>query len=647
MLNNERANPYLISQRNGQFQETYSEDAYLDEPALDREMEIIKTNRIRTSEGESKIHFETRDQARTWNNLTGRLIDIEHGFDISIEGTTVHDAYARFASIGGLALLHGDVWERILSFAHKRGSGMDDSLGEYAKWSRLAIEAQAMVRIAGLSLRDVEDLDLNKPGAVVQGFRFMAEAQGIRTEMGHDKWVNSPHQHPIFAPFPNKCKFALEGASGAVMAAISLNSRNLKDIISGNKGINRELYTRFGEFWSKIQVLKSRIYNTIKDPESKDFGDIKDQWTRYQESDSYRFRVIVAHLIGLSNVDNIYDLYRDASDFVKEGKEVEFYSKLMVSIREYVQAESPEEGVLTSDEVPTIFDNDVEINLDSVNAKTEDYAGLVKDTFKRSAVSEYDIDPENILVPNLVPPQSIHVSFNKSKPQEFKVQLGYENEIGEKVNIELELGTNKDGHFGWSFIETSKESKELFNLHKTFLLFVYNVLVEINKRVTEKYEQKNASKPIIPPTVKSKEKGEYVPDVWRKNDPSDFRPSTVTPIQEVLNQEVSQDVETSITAKIKTAEGEVLDNLMRNLSTVDRDLVRLDINEYNTRGIGKFYRLKSLGPDGEPLYVLRVRVVTRGDARVLLHEVESEQGTRSFEVLDIDYRKDIYRRHKI
>ena len=173
------------------------------------------------------------------------------------------------------------------------------------------------------------------------------------------------------------------------------------------------------------------------------------------------------------------------------------------------------------------------------------------------------------------------------------------------------------------------------------------MLVEINKRATEQYEQKNASKPIIPPTVKSKEKGEYIPDAWRKNDPSDSKPSTVTPIQEVLNQEVSQGVETSITARIKTAEGEVLDNLMRNLSSVDRDLVRSDINEYNTRGVGKFYRLRSLGLDGEPLYVLRVRATARGDARVLLHEVESEQGKRTYGILDIDYRKDIYRRHKI
>src|SRR3989344_939095 len=588
MPNNERANSYLISQRNGEFRETYSEDAYLNEPALDREMEIIKTNLNTTSEGESKIHFETREHAKTWKSLTDRLLDIEHGFDISINGTTVHDAYARFASIGGLALLHGDTWERILSFAQKRGGGDDGKLREFAKWNRLAIEAPAMVRIVGLSLRDVEDLDLNKPGALVRGFRFMAEAHAVRTEMGHDKWVNSPDQNPIFAPFPNKCKLSLEGASGTVMAAESLNSRNLKDIMSGNKGINRELYTRFEKFWSRIQVLKSKIYNTIKDPESKDFGDIKDQWTQYQESDSYLFRVIVGHLIGLNSVDNIYDLYRAASGFVKDSREVEFYSKLMVSIREYVQAESPEEGVLTSDEVPTIFDNDVEINLDLVKAKIEEYAGLVKDTFKLSAVSEYDIDPENVSVPNLVPPQSIHVSFNRSKPQEFKVQLGYENEIGEKVNIELELEINKDGHFGWSFIETSKESEELFNLHKTFLLFVYYVLVEINKRATEQYEQKNASKPIIPPTVKSKEKGEYIPDAWRKNDPSDSKPSTVTPIQEVLNQEVSQGVETSITARIKTAEGEVLDNLMRNLSSVDRDLVRSDINEYNTRGVGKF-----------------------------------------------------------
>lgn len=646
-MSNERIEPFLISQRNREFQETYSEDAYLDESALDREMEVIKLNMDRASETVNTIGFTTRDQLRTWNSLTGRLLEIEHGFDTSVEGTTTHDAYTRFASVCGLGLLHGDTWERILSFARKRGWGVGERLTEYAKWNRLAIESVTMVKIAGLSIRDVENLDLKQPGALGQGFRFMAESEAIRVEMSHERWAKSPQQSPIFAPFPNECKFALEGASGAVMAAVSYNTRDLKDVISRNRGVNKEVFTRFVKFWSKIQALKGRIYSTLENPDSPDFGEASNQLLHYQDSSSYHFRVIVLHLIGLSSVDNIYNLYRTASKFVRDGKEVEFYSKLMSSIKEYAQAESPEEGVLTSDEVPSIFDNDTEIDLDLVEAKTTEYADLVKDSFKKSAVYEYDIEPEAIEVPNLVSPQRIHVSFNKSKPQEFKVQLGYENEVGEKINIELGLGTNKDGHFDWSFIEPSSESDELLNLHKTFLLLVHGILVEVNRRATQQYEQKHVPKPPVSPASKNKEKGEYIPDAWRKSDQVESKPTVLTPIQEILMQETSRVDTPVVYSKIKVADDVSIDSLMRNLSSVDRDLVKSDINEYNTRGVGRFYRLRSRGPNGEPLYALRVRVSTRGDARVLLRQVESEQGKHTYEVIDIDYRKDIYRRYNL
>ncbi len=644
-MSKERESPYLVTQRNAEFPGTYNESNYLNEAVLDEEMKIIGDNLRGSSQGLERLPLESKAEGMIWERLGRRLLEIEKGYGEPItRGTTLMDAHERFALFGGIALLHRDTLSRMVSFADKRG--LASGLGEFAKWDGFLTESDILVRIAGLSILDVEDLDLKKPGALGRGFRFMAESSFMRVEMSHDQLVGLNQQPQIFDQFPNFCKMALESSSGAIMAAVNLNPHELRKVTGKSKGVSREALIRFEKFWSKIQNITNGIYETLLNPNSEEFDEISKQLRLYQEKDSRTSRIVALHLTSLSNAGHIYHLYRTASKFVNEGKEIEFYSKLMLFIKEYVQAESPEEGILTSDIVPSIFDNNIEIDRDEMEIKVEEYDGLINDSFKKVSTCEYAIDPDSVLVPNLIPPQKIHITFNKAKPQEFKIMLGYENGMGENISLKLEGGVKGEDRFSWSFIEPSSESEELFNLHKTLLLFVHGVLVEVNKKATEQHERRNASRVVVSAPSKRTKKGEYIPDTWRKGDKVEARQGT-TPIQEVLAKEPTGKEVPGIFSKITPGEDVNLDSLMANLSSVDRDLVRSDINEYNVRGVGKFYRLRAPGSDGEPLYVLRVRVITRGDARVLLHEVESEQGSRRFEIIDIDYRKDIYRRHKI
>jgi hypothetical protein len=90
--------------------------------------------------------------------------------------------------------------------------------------------------------------------------------------------------------------------------------------------------------------------------------------------------------------------------------------------------------------------------------------------------------------------------------------------------------------------------------------------------------------------------------------------------------------------------------MMKGLAPSDQMEIVEGIQNYNETGIGKFRMLKALGKEGQRLYALRVNCGPRGGSRVLLQESKSEEtlpNTRKFQILDIDYRKDIYRKSGI
>lgn len=88
--------------------------------------------------------------------------------------------------------------------------------------------------------------------------------------------------------------------------------------------------------------------------------------------------------------------------------------------------------------------------------------------------------------------------------------------------------------------------------------------------------------------------------------------------------------------------------MMKNLSSEDRALVIKAIEEYNQRSIGQFKRLRFSRQEKGPLFTLRINTGSGGAGiRVLMHEVPNlaeESNTCAFEILDVDYRKNIYKK---
>jgi len=111
-------------------------------------------------------------------------------------------------------------------------------------------------------------------------------------------------------------------------------------------------------------------------------------------------------------------------------------------------------------------------------------------------------------------------------------------------------------------------------------------------------------------------------------------PFSVQPRQEIKNQ-------------IVLTQRDDLNKMMENLSSQDRALVITGIEEYNQRSAGQLKMLRISGEERKPLFTLRINTGSGGGGiRVLMHELPNptEGNTRAFEIIAIDYRKNIYRK---
>ena len=258
---------------------------------------------------------------------------------------------------------------------------------------------------------------------------------------------------------------------------------------------------------------------------------------------------------------------------------------------------------------------------------------------------------EDVKLGKMVPPNSIRVEFPKGHSGIFNIYFDYENDQGESTTLEFNFDTRKN-MFDWKpFIEATNDP-EMASLRKSALIASYSILSQIQKQVEEEYQQKQQQRLTRTqmPQHTSKQSHSKEPYVPRLREKRPERPRPLFPIQEILQGKVSLPLhpeQSRVKNQIVLNDDQGINKTAGNLSNHDRHLVAKAIEEYNQKGIGQFKKLTYTGGEKTPLFTLRVNTGSGGGGvRVLMREapdIHKEENTRSFEVIDIDYRKNIYR----
>lgn len=285
-----------------------------------------------------------------------------------------------------------------------------------------------------------------------------------------------------------------------------------------------------------------------------------------------------------------------------------------------------------------------EFTSDSENSTATDITSLelkkvVGNIFSKSSEREYSVNPVNIDWEFFAQPTTISLQFDSSRQTRFTITFTWKSEEGEIVMLGSKIDTKREG-FEWSLLENHESPAfqplkwALLTEAKKVLLDAAQQAEELNK--TRKIQINSKSQPIRNPKPQIKKE--------RASDPI-YKLRKMQPEQEfqlTTKPSPAFELKPKITMSIIDTDGALYEK-MPTLNPEVQNVVVSAIHRFNEIGGNHLSRKIRRGTHGEPRYTLSVRTPA-GDIRVLVHEVESVKGERKFEVIDIDHRKNIYKK---
>lgn len=543
-----------------------------------------------------------------------------------------------------------------------KGNDFYDFFEQYAKPFEFVTTGNLSIKIDGLSMQDLLDNPNVSPSKAYKFFIEAAANFGKLDFLLYEKVLGENREDELLARYPTIAKEKIQQLGGEIVALVEMTANPymvnflLDALHIQPQGSEREIVSTAEKMIKRISTIRKAMLNTLFDPSSADFPDLKEKVTEYLKGKDDLARLNALHLLLLIG-DEFAGGFRLAQSLSQNGNaNAPFYAFLATSIKKHLEEIGSPVGsrvLLTREDLAMIIDKDKNPEPRPVPT-LEELERINTLTIQKSSRKDYVIDPDAIEWQNLIPSTRISFAFFKGGSRKFAITFDYENEKGEILSLDFGFDTKK-GYFDWSFME-DPEDPEMQEMKDTLMLATREILLDVKEQAEAEYQQKQmekqASAQSHQPTQSRKIRPNetYVP---RQKEKSQERPQPLTPIQEILQSEFSfliQPEQQRIKNQIVLSPNDNLDKMMRNLSEADKRLAIEGIEEYNQRGIGQFKRLRYSGEERTPLFTLRINCGSGGGIRVLMHEISNPtepNNTRAFEIVDIDYRKNIYRRRRL
>ena len=398
-----------------------------------------------------------------------------------------------------------------------------------------------------------------------------------------------------------------------------------------------------------VQETRERIFRLILDPSSRNFSALEQIVQAYLVSDDDSVVLEALNLLGLHQIGNVRQLYRQAKSNTDRGIEKEFFSLLTDRVVSYAKEVSLINAMPDEGDMDLIAD--LESPIDDAQVPTFQHLGqLVSGVFQRSSQTLYTIDPLaiewSVSVPN-----SVSVQFDSNRPKKFDVVLTYITDDGEEsTEVAYSLDTAK-AIMDWAYLADpmSPANDRISNFRSLLLLATRSILRNIQRQVDEEYQRRIAKPSIQTPQIPKGKRQRYEDPAYA------LRKEMKTEQQQRNTGRTQLDIPVYGIAEAARVRNEIvvptgaeLDKLLRALSEEDRQIVRDRLDEFNQFGTGgELTKKEKLGPDGRERWTLRIACSVPKGVRVLLAPEEFSKGLRKFETIDARYRKDIYPKNKL
>jgi len=638
-----------------------SEGNYLDPKGLQEEKSRLLNERERARDHITRTLYPQLPDRRSknyWDRINYKedeLFNTENSLEEKIrsrpEGETRDAHYLSYILHGASELLKFKNFEQQKKLAEKHDFSY--LFGPYLQLSEFVYTSTIHSKIGGVSLKDVIDNPEITPSSI---YRYVMESDFVHSRLTHAK-ILEENQTPLTLANPNFTKQTIHTAAGLSDSFYYMTPEYfetlLRNFLPQQQGTEKEIIATAREMVNRINRLRQNVYMTILNPNSPEFPSLKDMVEKYLLEEDGNAQTSAILGLGLIDEDKICTAYRKTKELAGENNENSpFYKLLQSSIKQYIEEVPQELGVLTQDDLPMFIDGDKAIE-DEAAPTLEDLRKVTISIFNKASHKAYrseESDNEEIDLANMTSPNSIRVEFPKGHPNIFNIYFYYENEQGESTTLELNFDTRKNV-FDWKPFAPDTSDPEMKQLRDAGLIAAQSILSYIHQYVEDEYQQKQqereagtqTQRPAQGRKIRSEEP--YVP---RQKLERQERLRPLTPIQEILQSEMPIFAQPKgIKNEIVLPEDQYLFDVMKGLAPSDQKEIVEGIQNYNEIGVGTFRMLKALGNEGQRLYALRVNCGPRGGSRVLLQESDSEETSpniRKFQIVDIGYRKDIYRK---
>lgn len=542
------------------------------------------------------------------------------------------------------SIMHENI-TRIMQLADRYQ--MDPSVKKYFSLHEFLFAGYMGVRIGDLTLIDCLDRNVEARFAPHQIYQFLVESEEIRANRKHNQVLASNRDFTSFTKYPNSFKRKVDVAT-TMVSALTNSSPDSFDAVIGTYGGNKEVTERARKIVDHVDGLRQHIYRTLLDPASAHFPGLKNI-VEYYLTQGRRTRISALNIVGLKEVPHIYELYRRATLYPQQGISSEFYTSLAHTVKDYAQEVPEVEGVLTEDDLFSIIDTVREPAPLADISTAENFSQVIGQIFSKTPVTSYEVAVDAINWYQMIPPHRATLSFYPNTPKRFSIKFDYQNEEGEALSLSFRSDLRKS-LFDWTFIETAGETPEFLNLNRSLLFITRTILLAAQGEAQAVYDQRQRDKVRAP--------GSSIVQVPKKEEKE--RPDPAMPRRTDVRREIREhSIQVSLTAAELEEVGQILSSdvkkqiiippveeqskMLRKLSYEDQARVFPEIRDYNGTQAGKFLPLKRRGPNGEILWSCDISSRVPGRIRVLATPVGSGDKVIRFKILDIDYRRNIYR----
>lgn len=633
-------------------------NTFLDEKALEREtlgLAEVGTSFIPIIR--ELLESQNNKTVRKWNEMASKSIELNKAEDrlrntiqeSKLGGTILGSNLERvLKASAGIVTFRG--LEKQKKIANR--NGFLSPINRFFEWGEFAISGSTIFKIGGVSIRDIMyKQNLSLP----EFFQQYMKAQLVSIDSLHEGVLRENQNIPFALLFPNSAKRSIQEAAGNIIGLWNIGTlkNSLKHIADKADPLEVELGSTAQTMIEKVDALKERIYQTILDPTSSEFKELKTMAFKYlrHPDQEVRLRTVLALGIGSAVKENtIVDAYRKAKKLGQEKNEnTDFYNTLKDSIIAIILDSHVKQELLTREEVVLFLDESKGL-LPTIQIPTiEDFRQINNLTFQKTSNKSHSVNPKIVDWHNLTPASEILVTFDKNLNTKFNINLHYENDEGEALNFNLKFDT-KRGELDWPFLEDPNDP-EMKEMKNAIMLVTKDILIDIQKQAKEEWEEKQKAKIVKingsnGKSVTSSQAQLVTPYTPREKEERGESQRHLTPVQQVLSGEISMQSKERVKGQIVLLPEEEMQKMLNGISLENQTMILEKIREFNEKGAGIFKALPGYaGEGGGKIYELRT-----GDYRVLLIERASGNGNgnkvREFEIYKVGNRREIFKKRQ-